>query len=186
MLRIGPWETSSYSGWKRCSERHVLLRGGVNENPDRVHCCILYRRRFQVDRSSIFGSASDRRRAPHRGDEHWLCFSRPFSEAQSIAFSNCLSNERYKGWPRYKRPHRGLLVSSVYSSSYGSPLTPVAGSIQVATRNQFPRSVFEFPAEPPRSALSTICRITSIHWLASRMPKTGGSSGPGTSMRRWL
>ncbi len=34
----------------------------------------------------------------------------------------------------------------VYSPSYGSPLTPVAGSIQVATRNQFPRSVFEFPA----------------------------------------
>lgn len=34
----------------------------------------------------------------------------------------------------------------VYSPSYSSPLTSVAGSIQIATRNQFPRSVFEFPA----------------------------------------
>jgi hypothetical protein len=34
----------------------------------------------------------------------------------------------------------------VYSPSYGSPLTPVAGAIRVATRNQFLRSVFEFPA----------------------------------------
>ncbi len=34
----------------------------------------------------------------------------------------------------------------VYSPSYGTPLTPVAGSIQVATMNQFRPSVFEFPA----------------------------------------
>jgi Carboxypeptidase regulatory-like domain len=34
----------------------------------------------------------------------------------------------------------------VYSPSYGTPLTPVAGSIQVATMNQFRHSVFEFPA----------------------------------------
>ncbi len=34
----------------------------------------------------------------------------------------------------------------VYSPSYSSPLTPVAESVQVATRNQFLRSVFEFPA----------------------------------------
>ena len=34
----------------------------------------------------------------------------------------------------------------VYSPNYETPLLPVAGSIQVATINQFPRSVFEFPA----------------------------------------
>jgi Carboxypeptidase regulatory-like domain len=34
----------------------------------------------------------------------------------------------------------------VYSPNYGTPLEPVSGSIQIATRNQFPRSVFEFPA----------------------------------------
>ncbi len=34
----------------------------------------------------------------------------------------------------------------VYSPNYGSPLTPVAGSIQVGTINQFPRSVYQFPA----------------------------------------
>lgn len=34
----------------------------------------------------------------------------------------------------------------VYSPNYGSPLTPAAGAIQVTTRNQFPRSVFEFSA----------------------------------------
>ena len=34
----------------------------------------------------------------------------------------------------------------VYSPNYSSPLTPVAGSIQVATINQFARKVYEFPA----------------------------------------
>jgi hypothetical protein len=34
----------------------------------------------------------------------------------------------------------------VYSPNYGTPLAPVAGSIQIATMNQFPRSVYEFPA----------------------------------------
>lgn len=34
----------------------------------------------------------------------------------------------------------------VYSPNYGTPLVPVAGSIQIATMNQFPRSVYEFPA----------------------------------------
>jgi Carboxypeptidase regulatory-like domain len=34
----------------------------------------------------------------------------------------------------------------VYSPNYGAPLAPVPGSIQIATINQFPRSVFEFPA----------------------------------------
>jgi hypothetical protein len=34
----------------------------------------------------------------------------------------------------------------VYSPNYGTPLTPVAGSVQVATMNQFARSVYEFRA----------------------------------------
>lgn len=34
----------------------------------------------------------------------------------------------------------------VYSPNYGTPLAPVAGSIQIATRNQFSRSAYEFPA----------------------------------------
>ncbi len=34
----------------------------------------------------------------------------------------------------------------VYSPNYGNPLIPVAGSIQVATQNQFQHPVFEFPA----------------------------------------
>jgi hypothetical protein len=34
----------------------------------------------------------------------------------------------------------------VYSPNYGTPLTPVAGSVQVATMNQFAHSVYEFRA----------------------------------------
>jgi hypothetical protein len=36
--------------------------------------------------------------------------------------------------------------TTVYSPSYSNPLTPVAGSIQVSTTNQFAKSVREFPA----------------------------------------
>jgi len=34
----------------------------------------------------------------------------------------------------------------VYSPNYGTPLTPIAGSVQVATMNQFARSMYEFRA----------------------------------------